>query len=166
MNRLWSDLLIPLIVSLATHAPSLAKTLAWNEVQLQVIEVVDGDTVKAQAPNGEVIKIRLLYVDAPEHDQPFGPEAKRFLSDVCLDKEITLIWKRKDMYGRVLGIIETKNNQLTINESIMQAGFAWHYLDHNKARQKYEDFARSAKLGLWSDPEPIEPCKWRKRHRR
>ena len=38
---------------------------------LENIRVVDGDTIRAEA-KGKEIKIRLVEIDAPEMNQPFG----------------------------------------------------------------------------------------------
>jgi len=54
-----------------------------------------------------------------------------------------------------------------VNESLVKAGLAWQYRKYCKAGfcndwLKYEDLARSAKLGLWKDTHPVAPWEWRK----
>ena len=53
---------------------------AWIEAaaSLSDIKVIDGDTIHADH-NGERIKIRLVEIDAPEMDQPFGQKSKSYL---------------------------------------------------------------------------------------
>ena len=46
---------------------------------LENIRVIDGDTIRAEA-KGKEIKIRLVEIDAPEMDQPFGARSKNFLN--------------------------------------------------------------------------------------
>ena len=46
---------------------------------LENIRVVDGDTIRAEA-KGKEIKIRLVEIDAPEMNQPFGAQSKNFLN--------------------------------------------------------------------------------------
>ena len=47
---------------------------------VKVMEINDGDTIKAQNNKGEEIKVRLACIDAPEmSQQPWGEEAKKRL---------------------------------------------------------------------------------------
>ena len=60
---------------------------------LQVVWVVDGDTVHA-TKNGQLYKIRLTEIDAPERDQPFGKQSrdnlKVFLRKGFIDVDLKL----------------------------------------------------------------------------
>ena len=57
---------------------------------LENIRVVDGDTIRAEA-KGKEIKIRLVEIDAPEMNQPFGAQSKNFLNRLLNEKDVTLI---------------------------------------------------------------------------
>ena len=57
---------------------------------LENIRVVDGDTIRAEA-TGEEIKIRLVEIDAPEINQPFGAQSKNYLNRLLNEKDVTLI---------------------------------------------------------------------------
>lgn len=50
---------------------------------------------------------------------------------------------------------------------MIRAGLAWHYkrYDKNPAYAAAESEARSAKRGLWSDPNPTPPEQFRKAKR-
>ena len=69
---------------------------------LENIRVVDGDTIRAEA-KGREIRIRLVEIDAPEMNQPFGAQSKNFLNRLLYEKDVTLIAQGEDRYGRVLG---------------------------------------------------------------
>ena len=71
---------------------------------LENIRVVDGDTIRAEA-KGKEIKIRLVEIDAPEMNQPFGAQSKNFLNRLLYEKDVTLIAQGEDRYGRTLGEI-------------------------------------------------------------
>ena len=57
---------------------------------------------------------------------------------------------------------------------MVKAGYAWHYKKYQKEQSvddrllysDAEDNARSNKIGLYQDKEPIEPWKWRKNNRK
>lgn len=58
-----------------------------------------------------------------------------------------------------------------MNLHMVDRGMAWHYKryeaeQHPADRAAYaaaEDAARAARLGLWSDPDPVPPWEWRSR---
>jgi len=71
-----------------------------NDSKIIVSEVIDGDTFKLSS--GETV--RLICVDAPEKNTKGYEEAKKFLSDLILNKEVRLEKdvSEKDSYGRLL----------------------------------------------------------------
>ena len=128
---------------------------------LENIRVVDGDTIRAEA-NGKAIKIRLVEIDAPEMNQPFGAQSKKFLNSLLYEKDVTLIAQGEDRYGRVLGNLFS--NELNVNMLMVKFGFAWVYDEYaeNSSLYKYQDQAKAENLGLWRAKDPIAPWVWRK----
>ena len=71
----------------------------------EVTRVLDGDTLEVEGG----IRIRLVLVDAPELNEPGGPEARDYLTDLCLGS-IALIDEDADQigddpFGRVLAVV-------------------------------------------------------------
>ena len=128
---------------------------------LDNIRVVDGDTIRAEA-EGKEIKIRLVEIDAPEMNQPFGAQSKNFLNRLLYEKEVTFIAQGEDRYGRVLGNLFS--NELNVNMLMVKFGFAWVYDEYakNSSLYKYQDQAKAENLGLWQAKDPIAPWVWRK----
>jgi endonuclease YncB( thermonuclease family) len=128
---------------------------------LENIRVVDGDTIRAEA-KGKEIKIRLVEIDAPEMNQPFGAQSKNFLNRLLYEKDVTLISQGKDRYGRVLGNLFS--NELNVNMLMVKFGFAWVYEKYakNSSLYKHQDQAKAENLGLWQAKDPIAPWVWRK----
>ena len=128
---------------------------------LENIRVVDGDTIRAEA-KGKEIKIRLVEIDAPEMNQPFGAQSKNFLNRLLYEKDMTLIAQGEDRYGRVLGNLFS--NELNVNMLMVKFGFAWVYDEYakNSSLYKYQDQAKAENLGLWRAEDPIAPWVWRK----
>ena len=127
---------------------------------LENIRVVDGDTIRAEA-KGKEIKIRLVEIDAPEMNQPFGPQSKNFLNRLLYEKDVTLIAQGEDRYGRILGSLFS--NELNVNMLMVKFGFAWVYHENakNSSLYKYQDQAQAENLGLWRAKNPIAPWVWR-----
>ena len=128
---------------------------------LENIRVVDGDTIRAEA-KGKEIKIRLVEIDAPEINQPFGAQSKNFLNRLLNEKDVTLISQGEDRYGRTLG--EIYANGESANALMIKSGFAWVYDRYVKdsSLYKYQDQAKAENLGLWQAENPIAPWVWRK----
>ena len=128
---------------------------------LENIRVVDGDTIRAEA-KGKEIKIRLVEIDAPEMNQPFGAQSKNFLNKLLYEKDVTLISQGEDRYGRTLG--EIYANGESANTLMIKSGFAWVYDRYVKdsSLYKYQDQAKAENLGLWRAKDPIAPWVWRK----
>ncbi len=128
---------------------------------LENILVVDGDTIRAEA-KGKEIKIRLVEIDAPEINQPFGAQSKNFLNRLLYEKDVTLISQGEDRYGRTLG--EIFANGESANTLMIKSGFAWVYDRYVKdsSLYKYQDQAKTKNLGLWRAKDPIAPWVWRK----
>ena len=128
---------------------------------LENIRVVDGDTIRAEA-KGKEIKIRLVEIDAPEMNQPFGAQSKNFLNRLLYKKDVTLISQGEDRYGRTLG--EIYANGESANTLMIKSGFAWVYDRYVKdsSLYKYQDQAKAENLGLWRAKDPIAPWVWRK----
>ena len=128
---------------------------------LENIRVVDGDTIRAEA-KGKEIKIRLVEIDAPEMNQPFGTRSKDFLNKLLYEKNVTLISQGEDKYGRILGEIYADGE--SANTLMIRSGFAWVYDRYVKdsSLYKYQDQAKAENLGLWQAEDPIAPWVWRK----
>jgi endonuclease YncB( thermonuclease family) len=53
-----------------------------------------------------------------------------------------------------------------LNRELVQAGLAWWYRKYapdDRELEKLEAEARSAKRGLWQDPNPVPPWEFRKK---
>ena len=131
----------------------------------RVIGVSDGDTYKVlygQTP----IKVRLNHVDCPEKGQPFGKAAKKFGSDFCFGKTLTVrSHGKRDRYGRLIGEIYIGNKCL--NKELVRNGLAWHFARYSKDRE-YAGLnakARIGRVGLWRDAAAVPPWQWRKQKR-
>lgn len=128
----------------------------------KVIGVKDGDTIEVLKDDNPIV-IRLADIDCPEKSQPFGSNAKKFTSDFCFAREVTVISKGKyDRYKRLIATI--KIDSISLNKLLVLNGYAWHfkkYSDNNEFAI-LEQQARQLKKGLWADNNSIPPWEWRK----
>lgn len=148
---------------------SLISLSAFAEILSgRVVGVADGDTVTLLDSNNVQYKIRLMGIDAPEKSQAFGRESKKNLSDLIFSKKVSVDWKKKDRYMRIVGKITLNGDDVCLAQ--VRSGLAWHYKQYEREqsladRKLYADaevMARRSGIGLWSDPSPIEPSKFRR----
>jgi endonuclease YncB( thermonuclease family) len=132
----------------------------------RVVSVADGDTITVLDETNSQIKVRLDAIDAPELGQPFGQASKRALSDLVFGRDVVVIRKTTDRYGRTVGHVLIDGRD--VNLAMLEAGMAWHYkeYDRNKRLAEAENEARADRLGLWQDREPTSPWEWRKQSRK
>lgn len=127
----------------------------------KIIVVSDGDTVHILTSEKKDIKIRLNKIDAPEHNQDFGQQSKKSLSDMIFGKTVTVQYQKKDRYGRVLGIIYLGGRDINLEQ--VKRGMAWVYRRYTSdpVYIQAEGQARKNKIGLWSHPDPMNPEQFR-----
>lgn len=134
--------------------------------------VIDGDTIIITKGWGE-IKIRLDSIDCPEDGQHWGDIAKYGLIKLIGRRKVHIEEHGLDNHGRTLATIYTRHKQtnewMNVNERMVMLGHAWvmrMFYDHlptdrqNKLN-RLENWAKSKKVGLWQNENPIPPWKWR-----
>ena len=132
-----------------------------KHLYLKVVGVHDGDTITGLDEDQKQFKIRLDAIDAPELGMPFGQASRKALSEKVFGKQVEVIVKTKDRYGRTVGHVLLDKRDM--NLEMLEEGMAWHYAhyDHNKRLADAEQEARGNRLGLWQDPNPVAPWDWR-----
>ncbi len=132
----------------------------------KVIGIKDGDTVEVIDNLNKTAILRLAEVDCPEKKQPFGTRAKQFTSDAIYLKTVKYIVTNKDRYGRSIAKVYYKNKYLSAE--IIKNGMGWHYKKYSTSQElaRFEQQARTGKIGLWIDPNPVYPSEWRKAKKR
>jgi micrococcal nuclease len=157
---------------LAKSAAALKEGM--NELdEAKVINVLDGDSLIIMKADGQ-FEIRLSSIDCPEDGQPWGNSAKFGLIKQIGGKRVRLEEYGIDPHGRMLATIfvqrSGEENWTNVNERMVMLGHAWvsraHYnhlpLDRRYALNRLENWARSKKVGLWGQPNPIPPWEWRR----
>lgn len=120
----------------------------------QVTKIVDGDTIDVDIDLGFNIsysqRLRLAGIDTPESrtsdkfEKTLGIESKEYLKYKFKDaKDIVVKTEKPDSsekYGRILGWVYLDGNTKSINEQMIEDGYAWGYMGETKVK----DFAALA----------------------
>ena len=128
-----------------------------------VVGVSDGDTITVLTVDKTSYKIRLAGIDAPESRQAFGQASKQHLSALVYKKLVTVLWDKKDRYGRTIGKVMVDGTDACLEQ--IKASLAWHYKRYASEqpaqdRADYaaaEDRAKGERIGLWADAQPTAP---------
>jgi len=146
-------------------APGIAQVAL---LEGRIIAVSDGDTVTILSAAKVQTKVRLVGIDAPERKQAFGTRSKEALAALVFNRHVTIKYKKKDRYGRVLGKILVSGVDANLEQ--VRAGMAWHYKQYQRDQEapdrllyaQAEREARLAKRGLWSDQHAVAPWDFRR----
>jgi len=120
----------------------------------KLLNVVDGDTIDVDIDLGFDIslskRVRMAGIDTPESrtsdkfEKSLGLEAKEYLKKHLKDaKEILIKTELPDSsekYGRILGWVYVDGSEKSINETMIEDGYAWGYMGETKVK----DFAALA----------------------
>jgi endonuclease YncB( thermonuclease family) len=131
----------------------------------QVIAVLDGDILVVLGPSKLEYRVRLAGIDAPEPCQPFGIDAKEALGNLALGEKVSVEWRSRDKYERIIGIVRLPKLNLSLR--MVEDGWAWQYpkTDQDRDIQQAEAAARDAKRGLWQQENPEPPWEFKQRAR-
>lgn len=134
----------------------------------KVTEVIDGDTIVVADDQQKTYIIRLAGIDAPEINQDYGKKARKFLSDLVFEKNVTATTSKMDRNGEYVGKVLVYGRDIGLEMVI--AGYAWHYKQYvneqsDRDRQLFEaaEFhARKSRFNLWNASRPVAPWEFRK----
>jgi len=119
-----------------------------------VLRVIDGDTLIVRR-GGEKIRVRLIGINAPEHDECYGSQATQALRHLVDGRTVTLVTdtEASDQYGRLLAYVYVDGK--LANQSLVEDGFALArpyppntslQPDLDRAMQR----ARRERAGMWA----------------
>lgn len=133
-----------------------------------VVGISDGDSLAVHCgPPGNVTarQVRIHAIDAPERYQSFSDASRNSLAELCLYARARIRRLDIDAYGRTVGQVECRG--VDAGEHQVANGLAWVYSRYTRTDPDrllaLQQQARLDRLGLWADPAPMAPWKWRHR---
>lgn len=131
------------------------------DLRLKVTRVKDGDTIVAEAQNGDTVDVRVWGIDAPETSQPYGTAATNLARDVVGEEVVDIDVMDTDRYGRVIARVQANGTDL--GRTLARRGLAWHarrYPTSSTIKEQERD-ARAEARGLWTQDDPTPPWEHR-----
>ncbi|MBM3212413.1 thermonuclease family protein [Candidatus Poribacteria bacterium] len=114
----------------------------------EITNIVDGDTVDVIIDLGFdilfVSRVRLAGIDTPESrttdkaEKALGLESKDYLKKKLKDAKSIVIKTEKmnssEKYGRILGWLYVNGESESVNDKMINDGYAWGYLGETKIK--------------------------------
>lgn len=114
----------------------------------KVTGVVDGDTIDVDIDLGFNVsfsqRVRLAGIDTPEsrtkdlNEKRLGLEVKEWLKSKLKDAEDIVIKTElpdsSEKYGRILGWLYVKGTEKSLNQIMIDEGYAWSYMGETKIK--------------------------------
>lgn len=172
--RLFSNSAIRFATALIVCTfPLLGQAANIRSIEGKIVHVDDGDTIVMLDAQNRKQHIRLTDLDAPETakpkldrlGQPFSSASKQNLAELAKGRAGQAQCFDVDRYERLVCRVVVDGRDLSLEQ--IRAGYAW----ANSANPKYvrdsrafifEQEAKRARRGLWSDTNAIAPWTWRK----
>lgn len=139
------------------YLPSSEPVTIPEVISGEVTAVVDGDTIEVTDMLGNVFRIRLIGIDAPEFKTTAGKASGKFLTDQIHGKRVEVKVdpnNKKDKYDRVLGVVFL--GSVDINRRMLEEGHAnYYFIGSSKyySDDDYKDAAkRRGKVKVYSKP--------------
>lgn len=136
-------------------------TVAWAEFTARVVTVHEGDRLTIYH-DGRRETIALKGIDCPELKQPYGKKAKQVMEAYVATREVLVRDIHRDRQGRTVAEVLLMDGRNVAYE-LVKEGLAWSRGGTAEGRSftDEEELARAAGKGLWSDPDPVPPWKWK-----
>ena len=157
--------LSPFVILFALLLPPAAAAVEWVGT---VVGIADGDTMTLLDGSKTPHRIRIDGIDAPERSQPYGQRARQALADLAHGRGARAECAKTDRYGRA--VCRVTVDGLDVGLEQVRRGLAWHYVKYAREQSaemrlhyaQAEADARTARVGLWTAPQPIAPWDYRR----
>jgi micrococcal nuclease len=127
---------------------TMGEKIMYEYYVRKVENVVDGDTIDVLIDLGFDIlfssRVRLAGIDTPESrtkdlkEKALGLESKEYLKKALKDAKSVVIKTEKmdssEKYGRILGWVYINGDTVSLNDMMINDGYAWGYLGDTKVK--------------------------------
>lgn len=149
-----------ILLALAGPGCGLAQTFSAT-----VKKVIDGDSLVMSNGKGDM-EVRLYGIDAPEFDQPFADNTRKFVKKWTGRQSVQVQGLYQDSYGRTVAII--RKGRRILNEDLVREGLAWVYPRYCRKDicaqwAAWEIDARDENRGLWQGKQAVAPWQWKRK---
>jgi len=146
------------VLALVAACPSLS----WGgDFAARVITVHEGDRLTIRHA-GRIETIYIKDIDCPDLKQPYGKQAKRVTAAYVGNRDVVVRALTRDKQGRMSAEVLLPNGP-NVGRELVKEGLAWSQRagSSDPSLGDLEELARAEHRGLWSEPNPVPPWKWK-----
>lgn len=131
------------------------------EFMARVVTVHEGDRLTIHH-DGKTETVYLKDIDCPELKQSYGKQAKHATAAYIGGREVVVRTLARDRHGRATADILLPDGR-NVGRELIKEGLAWWQRSPSGDRSlgELEELARASGKGLWSEPNPVPPWKWK-----
>jgi endonuclease YncB( thermonuclease family) len=163
LSRRWQIVCHPAktLGALSLTLTVLAASPSWADFQARVVMVHEGDRITIYHGGRNQI-VFLQDIDCPELKQPYGKQAKRAATAYLGGREVIVRGLKPDAHGRTTAEILLADGR-NVGQELLKEGLAWWKRSGSGDRslEQLEELARASGKGLWAEPNPVPPWKWK-----
>ncbi len=165
------------IIFLCFGSYALAAEDLIEEKNLEVITVIDGDTIVIKDSKKQEKKVRLAGIQAPElfsePEEKYAKDAKDILEKLLQGHTVNIIYNKKtkyDKYDRILADVYIHDNSTWVNAVLVELGLSYVYLVGKMQLPKVdnliilEDQAIANKKSIWSEDSVLIAAQEMEKH--
>ena len=143
-----------------------------DRVPIKITHVADGDGFNAQLLDGSertFNNIRLFGIDAPELEQKYGEESRRYLIELTSSGRFIMEIVEEDRYQRLVAIVYKDGTDATntLNYIMAREGWAYWYSDFDRQDRlgikEADSRAYMEEKGVWQEPNLERPWDYKDR---
>jgi endonuclease YncB( thermonuclease family) len=165
-NHFWKSLAFGLLALHVMSGKTYAESYQKFETTGQYVQNHDGDTFRIQTTDHGTVIVRFAGSDTPETGQAYWKVARDELKSLLTEKTIKISCYKKNRDRDVCRIF---TNDGDVGLAMVRNGFAWYAFQfaHEQTAKERQDYtaaerdAKSRKLGMWIEPDPMPPWECR-----
>ena len=150
-----------IMASLVLALVATCPVLSWADFAARVVTVHEGDRLTIRH-DGRSEAIHLKGIDCPELKQPYGKQAKHVTAAFVGNRDVVVRGLTRDKQGRGSAEVLLHDGR-NVGHELLKEGLAWWQRSafSNASLERLEELARAEGKGLWSEPHPVPPWKWK-----
>jgi endonuclease YncB( thermonuclease family) len=146
-----------LVLALVAACPALS----WADFLARVVTVHEGDRLTIRH-DGRNETIYIKDIDCPELKQAYGKQAKHAIAAYVGSRDVMVRALKRGRNGLGTAEILLQDGR-NVGHELLKEGLAWARPEkgQDQSLEDMEQLAKAERKGLWSDPNPVAPWKWK-----
>ena len=146
-----------LVLALVAAYPATS----WADFLARVVTIHEGDRLTIRH-DGRNETVYIKDIDCPELKQAYGRQAKLAIAAYVGSRDVVVRALKRGRNGLGTAEILLQDGR-NVGHELLKEGLAWARPERgqDQSLEDMEQLAKAERKGLWSDPDPVAPWKWK-----